>query len=348
MECAAGDMARSVHCGSLMRNSFQRRITGWLVLRAVMLTLGLMVSTASAEDKAGKSVSAQRWSEDFREPGEPAPQFDERAGPPGASGKSSSQENVPAADASPGLEKMPEEGAGPTGIDALEPADVPVTRPASVVGGPVRQSEPQEYDFGGGPVRNSQSQTYDFGIEESAEWASEYGADSERHRGNGVACTKHGQCESRHCQISWGEPGLCVRREVESYGVWLIPCYVGPLLAYAVDDPSPLVIGLAGAPIVHWVNGQVGKGFLSLGGQLGAAMTGALIFGTQAHREAHVDGDRLILGALVGHALWAAVDVLVLAKKVKHQPRPRVAKITVMPSVSASETSGTLGVQGTW
>ena len=77
-------------------------------------------------------------------------------------------------------------------------------------------------------------------------------------------------------------------------------------------------------------------------------MTGALIFGTQAHREAHVDGDRLILGALVGHALWAAVDVLVLAKKVKHQPRPRVAKITVMPSVSASETSGTLGVQGTW
>ena len=68
---------------------------------------------------------------------------------------------------------------------------------------------------------------------------------------------------------------------------------------------------LFGVPLVHWGNNEVGRGFASLGGQVGAFGTGALV-GYLVANEDH-KGTGALVGGAIGHASFALCDAFFLA-----------------------------------
>lgn len=64
-------------------------------------------------------------------------------------------------------------------------------------------------------------------------------------------------------------------------------------------------------PALHWQHDEVGKGFISLGGQVGSAALGGVI------GRAASDGDTewMLLGAAIGHACFALGDGFLLARR---------------------------------
>jgi hypothetical protein len=76
------------------------------------------------------------------------------------------------------------------------------------------------------------------------------------------------------------------------------------------------ITALIGVPTVHWSEGELDRGLISFGAQLGSLAAGlgagALV---GAIADAEDRGDSAAYGALAGHAIWALVDVFVMSRK---------------------------------
>ena len=119
---------------------------------------------------------------------------------------------------------------------------------------------------------------------------------------------------------------------------------------------------LLGGPIVHWANGQVGKGFASLGIRVGAPLTlgvaGALIGSTGGTSGDWDEFGGAYLGAaiglLAGYATAVALDAALLARKtVKVTPEAEQRsrnKLKWSPSAGydPKQRSFSVGVGGTF
>ena len=147
---------------------------------------------------------------------------------------------------------------------------------------------------------------------------------------------------------------------------------LGSVLMAAGDDydttglgAGVLITGYAvGGPIVHWSNGQVGKGFASLGLRLGAPIVvgfGGLAFGALLGAGACngtsdcVTGGAAVgaaLGVIVGGAAAIAIDSAALARKrvlVTDEPQEQ-GKIRWQPTAGydPKRQAATIGVGGTF
>jgi hypothetical protein len=100
---------------------------------------------------------------------------------------------------------------------------------------------------------------------------------------------------------------------------------------------------LLGGPIVHWANGQTGRGFASLGIRAGTPVAGFLIL---------ADGieNRSVFRAGLGVSLliaWIpgaiAIDAAVLARK-----EVPASRVSVAPLVAPTRGGGTFGLGGTF
>ena len=77
-----------------------------------------------------------------------------------------------------------------------------------------------------------------------------------------------------------------------------------------------VVTALVGAPIVHWSNDEVGRGFVSFGGQIGSALIGTGIgVGIRETGDSEFHDAAPLIGAVVGHATFALIDALALARR---------------------------------
>jgi hypothetical protein len=134
------------------------------------------------------------------------------------------------------------------------------------------------------------------------------------------------------------------------------------LLSVNNDDAhaASAVVGLGGyalgGPIVHWSNGQVGKGFASLGLRVGApvlgALTGAIVLLPVSDSDNLASAVGAIFGTIAGTAAAVAIDSAALARKrvtVTHDEAKR-------PTVQWTPTAGydkkreafSVGVGGTF
>ena len=103
-----------------------------------------------------------------------------------------------------------------------------------------------------------------------------------------------------------------------SYWAPLLVAYAAPPAGFAIARSSNSA-GLAVAavfvpPVIHWVNGQVGKGFLALFMAPLAAGVGAVVGLSACGNGRSCDTD-VLTGAFVGYAGWVAIDVSVQAYK---------------------------------
>ena len=103
-----------------------------------------------------------------------------------------------------------------------------------------------------------------------------------------------------------GVPGYFLTTSEESRGV-----RIGGALLFA----GGAITALIGVPVVHWTQGELERGLISFGAQLGSLAAG-LGAGALVGSIADVDaGDATGYGALAGHAIWALVDVFVMSRK---------------------------------
>jgi hypothetical protein len=125
---------------------------------------------------------------------------------------------------------------------------------------------------------------------------------------------------------------------------------------------APLAIGgfTLGGPIVHWAHGNIGKGFISLGMNVGGAALGA---GTTAAVVCAPVGCNSEGGALLGFlagmvgggiGLLAAniVDVSVLSYGEHAPPRPAPVvgwrPISLVPTIDIQKERFSFGLRGTF
>lgn len=166
------------------------------------------------------------------------------------------------------------------------------------------------------------------------------------------------------------EPGSTLperRTETKWYGWQIVlvdsaSLVTGLLVSAATDGESGAGAGLfltgyaLGGPIVHWSNGQVGKGFASLGLRLGAPSLGAL--SGLALGAALSGGDDIsavvggVLGMLGGGIAAVVIDSAVLARKTivvtnEHAARPKV-QWTPTAGYDAKRQAATMGITGTF
>jgi len=118
-----------------------------------------------------------------------------------------------------------------------------------------------------------------------------------------------------------------------------------------------LRIGFAFAPpIVHWRRARIGRGFLSLGGQVAAAAIGASI-GDAASKVPPCDSGNSdvsdcpadlapFIGWFIADAVWAATDVLLTPDTIDVTPRRRTAAMPFVPGFTASSNRWLLTLQG--
>ena len=106
-----------------------------------------------------------------------------------------------------------------------------------------------------------------------------------------------------------------VRRR-KSYWAPLLAAYavppIGLAAAVSADSPGLAVVAAFAPPIVHWANGQGGKGVLALFLAPLAAGVGALI-GRSACGGRSDCSTPMYVGAFLGYSGWAAFDVGVMA-----------------------------------
>ena len=89
----------------------------------------------------------------------------------------------------------------------------------------------------------------------------------------------------------------------------------GLRIAGAIVLPSGVITTVFGPMLVHFDHGFLGKGLLSAGGQLVAALAGvAAGYGIASMAGAEEPGTAMLLGGLSAHAGWAVFDALVLAR----------------------------------
>ena len=116
-------------------------------------------------------------------------------------------------------------------------------------------------------------------------------------------------------------------------------------------------VGFAFAPpIVHWRRARIGRGFLSLGGQIAAAAIGASI-GDAASKSPPCDSGNSdlddcpadlapFIGWFIADAVWAATDVLLTPDTIDVTPRRRAAAMRFVPGFAASSNRWLLTLQG--
>jgi hypothetical protein len=100
---------------------------------------------------------------------------------------------------------------------------------------------------------------------------------------------------------------------------------------------------LLGGPIVHWANGQTGRGFASLGIRLGTPVVGFLFLadGVENRSLFRVGLGASLLIAWIPGAI--AIDAAVLARK-----EVPASRVSVVPLVAPTRGGGTLGLGGTF
>ena len=240
---------------------------------------------ARADEKPPEFDDEAQWGEDFGgEPQSPAPppEFDDAAGPPGA-GEQTPTEQPPTHENSSAL---------------------PSARPSK-------------------PTRHKKSARPRQPRSETPRTAPSRSEKNDPRRANTTSqldsnsCLADRDCDRGHCVIPSGNAGgACQVLESRWYGGWLIPAYtVAPLLGVALseggDNSDPLVVSRFAAPIVHWANGNTGRGFLALLGQVVAPLAGAALLGNDDQGGT----DYSTLGSVLGYAAWGAFDIAVMANK---------------------------------
>ncbi len=136
----------------------------------------------------------------------------------------------------------------------------------------------------------------------------------------------------------------------------------GAVLAGAGNDTAgagvAVIVGgyVLGGPIVHWSNGQVGKGFASLGLRLGAPTAGiltGLAFGA-ALSGGDSEGAAVgaALGFLGGTVAAVVIDSAAFARKTvvvsdEHAARPKV-QWTPTAGYDAKRQAASMGITGTF
>ena len=114
-----------------------------------------------------------------------------------------------------------------------------------------------------------------------------------------------------------------------------------------------LRLGFAfGPPIVHWNRGHVGRGFLSLGGQVAAVAVGAGVGSAVSHKPNCPDVPDSscpadlgpFVGWLVADAVWAAVDVITTPAYAV----PASTKAVFAPTLRVTSGGAAVGVSGSF
>jgi hypothetical protein len=122
-------------------------------------------------------------------------------------------------------------------------------------------------------------------------------------------------------------PKLDAPRRRRWYGGPLIATYsltavVGTATFASDGNGSLLFLTVFSSPTVHWANGKLGKGFLSVLMQPVAAGAGYVLAANSPENSVRTSA------ALIGYALWAAVDVAALAYKSPPEPKvPETARV---------------------
>ena len=124
----------------------------------------------------------------------------------------------------------------------------------------------------------------------------------------------------------------------------------------------PLALGGAelGGPIVHWANGNVGKGFISLGMNIGATAVGATIGAGLWCREGcrgDFGGWERLAGGVIGAGIGVVVSNIVDASALAYGQRrvrldeaatPTRRTIALLPTFDIGQGRTTAGVMGTF
>jgi hypothetical protein len=125
----------------------------------------------------------------------------------------------------------------------------------------------------------------------------------------------------------------------------------------------PLALGGAvlGGPIVHWANGNVGKGFISLGMNVGAGALGAVIGAGLWCREGgcrgHVGGWEGLGASMIGAGIGVVVSNIVDASALAYGRRrvrldetatPTRPAIALLPTLDIQQGRASAGVMGTF
>lgn len=107
---------------------------------------------------------------------------------------------------------------------------------------------------------------------------------------------------------------------------------------------------LLGGPIVHWSNGQVGKGFASLGIRAGAPIVLGLTGAALGSGDGDTAGSLAVLGVISGVATAIALDAAVLARKTVTVQRTATPKLQWTPNAAydSRRQAVTVGVGGTF
>lgn len=104
-----------------------------------------------------------------------------------------------------------------------------------------------------------------------------------------------------------GVPGYYLTTSDQSRGL-----RIGGALLFA----GGAITALIGVPTVHWTEGELARGLISFGAQLGSlgvGLGGGALVGAIADAEDR--GEAAAYGALAGHVIWALVDVFVMSRK---------------------------------
>lgn len=138
---------------------------------------------------------------------------------------------------------------------------------------------------------------------------------------------------------------------------FMVVSFAGPSSA-AFTMPLALGGAVLGGPIVHWANGNVGKGFISLGMNVGAGVAGTLI-GAGLCRAAcrNLGGWEPLVGGVIGAGVGVVVSNIVDASVLAYGRRrvrldeaatPTRPAIALLPTLDIQQGRASAGVMGTF
>jgi hypothetical protein len=131
-------------------------------------------------------------------------------------------------------------------------------------------------------------------------------------------------------------------------------------------EPRVLAMGIPfgtagftlGGPIVHWANGNVGKGFMSFGINVGAfALTSVLVGGVWcaaggcSDEEGYLDGiGPGLMGGGIGLVAATIVDLSVLAYRPRRTPSDALPRrpTALLPTLDIRRARASVGLMGTF
>lgn len=107
----------------------------------------------------------------------------------------------------------------------------------------------------------------------------------------------------------------------------------------AMALPPLIRLGTAwGPPIVHWNRSRIGRGFLSLGGQIAAVIAGA------AAGDALLPEGRAFDGWFIADVVWAATDIMLTPATIAVEAEPEVAAL--VPSIGWARGGARIDLRG--